>query len=160
MADRNGGTKPRKTPKIIQPGDPDYDRLVGTVTDEDVEVLQESALQTVHGDDIFIPFKRMALRQGTLEYGVIEIAPDVCKLIFHFEKVSRNFANQVGEFFWKKVRRKIITDSDIDAGASMEAGENPIFRSNWDMTILNISALVAQAKLNLIIDGLRKEFPV
>lgn len=160
MADRNGGTRARKTSKIIQPGDPDYTRLVGTVTDEDVAVLQEAATQTVKGDDIMISFKRMTLRQGILEYGVIEIAPDVCKLIFHFIKVSRSFANQLGEFFWKKVRRKIITDADIDAGAVMEAGENPIFRSNWDVTILNISALVVHAKLNLIIDGLRKEFPV
>jgi len=156
----NLSSKPRKTPKIIQPGDPDYARLVGTVTDEDVATLQESVDQTIHGDDIFIPFKKMSLRQGVLEYGVIEIAPDVCKLIFHFENVSKNFANQLGRFFWEKVRRKIITDADLMAGASVEAGENPIFRSNWDVTILNISALVAQAKLNLIVDSLKKEFPV
>lgn len=160
MTDRNGEPKERKTPSIIKPGDPDYERLVGTVTTEDVEVLQETATQVVSGDDIFIPFEKMVLRQGVLEYGVIEIAPDVCKLIFHFIKVSRSFANELGAFFWKKVRRKIITDSDIETGAIMEAGENPIYRSNWDVTILNISALVARAKLNLILDGLRKEFPV
>jgi hypothetical protein len=149
-----------KTPKIIKPGDPDYNRLVGTVTKEDVEVLKETATQHVAGQDIMIPFQRMAMRQGTLEYGVIEIGPDVCKLIFHFEDVSKNFANQLGAFFWKKVRRRIITDSDIEAGAIMEVGENPIYRNNWDVTILNISALVAQAKMNLIIKGLKLEFPV
>jgi hypothetical protein len=160
MTDRNGGARPKKTPAIIKPGDPDYERLVGTVTNEDVEVLKETATQTVSGDDIFIPFEKMALRQGVLEHGVIEIAPDVCKLILHFENVSRNFANELGAFFWKKVRRIIITDADIEAGAIMEVGENPIYRSNWDVTILNISALVARAKLNLILEGLRKEFHV
>ena len=160
MANFSTKPQPRKSPKIIKPGDPDYKRLVGTVTDEDVEVLQETAEQTIRGDDIMIPFKKMTLRQGVLEYGVIETAPDVCKLIFHFAGVSRNFANDLGAFFWKKVRRRIITDSDLMGGAIMEAGENPIFRNNWDMTILNISALVASAKLNLIIEGLRKEFPV
>jgi len=158
MADTSQGTKTRKTPQIIKPGDPTYAQLVGSVTDADVGALQESALQTIHGDDILIKFKQMTLRQGVLEYGVIETAPDVCKLILHFQNVSRNFANKLGEFFWNKVRRKIITDTDLMTGAIVEAGENPIYRSNWDVTILNINSVAAQAKLNLIIDGLKKEF--
>ena len=153
-------TKTRKSPRIIKPGDPDYKNLVGTVTDDDVEVLKESATQVVKGSDIMIPFEKMSMRQGVLEYGVIETSPDTCKLIFHFEGVSRNFANDLGAFFWKKVRRRIITDADLQYGAIMEAGENPIYRNNWDVTILNISAFVARAKLNLILDSLRKEFPV
>ncbi len=153
-------TQARKTPRIIKPGDSDYRRLVGTVTDDDVEVLKESATQVVKGVDIMIPFEQMSMRQGVLEYGVIETAQDVCKLIFHFQNVSRNFANQLGEFFWTKVRRRIITDADLQYGAIVEAGENPLYRNNWDVTILNINALVARAKLNLILDGLRKEFPV
>lgn len=150
----------QRTPKIIKPGDSDYERLVGTITQEDVDVLQETANQLVSADDIMIPFKKMTLQQGVVEYGVIEIAPDVCKLILHFENVSKNFANRLGEFFWKNVRRKIITDSDTSAGAMIFADENPIFRSNWDVTILNISALVAQAKMNLILDAIKKEFHV
>jgi len=153
-------TQTRKTPRIIKPGDPDYRKLVGAVTDDDVEVLKESVTQTVKGTDIMIPFEKMSMRQGNLEYGVIETSPDVCKLIFHFEGVSRNFANDLGSFFWKKVRRRIITDADLQYGAIMEVGENPFYRSNWDVTILNLSAFVARAKLNLILDGLKKEFPV
>lgn len=160
MANFSQESKERKTPKIIKPGDPEYAELVGSVTDDDVAVMHEAATQTIRGDDIMIPFEKISLRQGVLEYGVIEIAPDVCKLIFHFIGVSMNFANQIGEFFWKKVRRRIITDADLMGGAIVEAGENPMFRSNWDVTILNINSFVARAKLNLILDGLKKEFPV
>jgi hypothetical protein len=148
-----------KAPKIIKPGDPDYEALVGNVTDEDVQVLQENADQIISSDDIMIPFEKMSLKQGFVEYGVIETAPDVCKLIFHFIGVSKNFANDIGKFFWEKVRRRIITDADLDAGGVMEGGENPLYRANWDMTILNISGYTAEAKLKLIIDGLKKEFP-
>ncbi len=160
MGEHMADKQTRTAPRIIKPGDSDYKRLVGTVTDDDVEVLKESATQTVPGSDIMIPFEKMTIRQGVLEYGVIETAPDVCKLIFHFIGVSRNFANDLGAFFWRKVRRHVITDADLQCGAIMEAGENPLYTNNWDVTILNISGFVARAKLNLILDGLKKEFPV
>lgn len=148
----------RKKPKILQPGDPGYDSLVGSVTDEDVRTLQDTIHQQVSGKDLIIPFQTISLRQGTLEYGVIETSPSTSKLIFHFQNVSRKFANDLGRYFWKKVRRNIITDVDIHDGTIMEVGENSVYRNNWDVTILNVSTLMASAKMSLILKGLRKEF--
>lgn len=148
----------RKKPKILQPGDPGYESLVGSVTDEDVRTLRDTIHQQVSGKDLIIPFQTVSLRQGTLEYGVIETSPSTSKLIFHFQNVSRKFANDLGRYFWEKVRRNIITDVDIHDGTIMEVGENPVYRNNWDVTILNVSTLMASAKMSLILKGLRKEF--
>jgi hypothetical protein len=146
-----------KAPKIIRPGDPEYQALVGHVTDEDVKLLTGTADR----DAPAIPprFEKFELQYGEVEFSVIPTTTSASKICFHFMKIPKNFMIKISNFFFTQVRHKIVTAMEILEGASMECGENPIFRSKYDVTISNLNPYHAHQKAALIIKALKKEFP-
>lgn len=140
--------------RIIRPGDPTYDQFVKGVRPEDIQCLKDGLSQ--EGTAGGVAFETLPLKQGSVEYAVIDTSDTHAKLVLHFLKVSSRFMAELSHFFYTKVRGIIIGPGD--PFARMECGENPIFRSNWDVTILNLNKHVAAPKMRLILKALLKEF--
>lgn len=145
-------------PKLIKPGDPEYETFIKGVTEEDVNCLRQTLQQ--EGVANAVHFERTGLARGVeVEYAAIKTAEGTAKIVMHFEHVAPNMMNRIGEFFYKNVRGVIV--GPADPAMYMEVGRNvmnPV--SAWDVAILNLSAMNAPAQLRLILKALKKEFPV
>lgn len=143
-------------PLIIKPGDVEFDQAKASLTSKDVELLAN----TIKGQAsaMRIGFTEIPLRQGTVEYTVIEMTEITSKLVFHFKNVSKNFAIKLSQFFWEKVRGPIITPAMCLDGTAMQCGENELYRSNWDVIIFNLNKYLAPSIQETIIRRLLEEF--
>lgn len=143
-------------PLIIKPGDAEFDRAQASLTSKDVELLAN----TIKGQAsaMRIGFTEIPLRQGTVEYTVIEMTEATSKLVFHFKNVSKNFSVKLSSFFWHKVKGIIITPAMALDGAAMQCGENELYRSNWDVIIFNLNKYLAPSLQETIIRRLLEEF--
>lgn len=145
-----------KTPRIIRPGDKEFDQAKATITPGDVDLLAKTIVNQASA--IRIGFTEIPIRQGTVEYTVIDTTEISSKLVFHFKNVSKNFALKLSQFFWEKVRGPIITPAMCLDGVAMQCGENEIYRSNWDVIVFNLNKYLAQSIMETIIRRLLEEF--
>jgi hypothetical protein len=147
-----------KKSKILKPGDQEYQEALDSFTQEDLDLVRKGLEQ---GDlEVNIEWHRKDLREGTLEYAVIPLTATTSKVVFHFIKLSQKMMHEVSEFFQTKICGPIITVADIQSDVEVEAGLNPLWRSNWDVTILRVNKYRAPTMMHMIANLVAKEFPV
>jgi len=143
--------------KILKPGDAEYQKAIDAFTQEDLDMMRNGLAD---GDkQVSIDWHRRELREGMVEYAVIPLTPTTSKVVFHFIKVSQHMMAEISLFFQTKICGPIITVADIQADVEVEAGLNPIWRSNWDVTILRINKYRAPTMMHMIANLVTKEFP-
>jgi len=144
--------------KILKPGDPEYHKALESFTTEDLKLVQQGLKDGAK--QVAIPWSKKTLREGYMEYAVIPLTETKCKIVFHFVKLSTRLMEKVSAFFQTKICGPIITVADIKDDVSVEAGQNPLYRSNWDFMVFNYNKFRAPGVMNLIAEALAKEFHV
>ena len=148
-----------KESKILQPGDPEYHEALGSITDADMAIVKKGLEE---GDKPItdIAWKKVSLREGYMEYAAIDLTETKVKIVFHFIKVSQKMMHEISTFFQQKICGVIVTVADIQDEVSVEAGQNPVWRSNWDIIFFNFNKFRAPGVMTLIANTVAKEFPV
>ena len=145
--------------KILQPGDPEYHKALSSITEEDMAIVKKGLEE---GDKPItdIAWEKVNMREGYMEYAAIGLTETKVKLVFHFIKISQKMMHEISTFFQQKICGTIITVADIQDEVSVEAGQNPVWRSNWDIVIFNFNKFRAPGIMTLIANMVAKEFPV
>jgi len=147
-----------KKSKILQPGDPEYQEALSSFTQEDLDLVRKG-LEA--GDkEVDIQWHKKQLREGEMEYAVIPLTETTSKVVFHFIKLSQKMMAEMSLFFQTKICGPVITVADVQNDVEVEAGLNPLWRSNWDVTILRVNKYRAPTMMNMIATLVAKEFPV
>lgn len=145
-----------KERKILKPGDTEYQAALDSFTQEDLDIVRkglEAGDKTVD-----IAWTKKSLREGYMEYTTIELSETKTKIVFHFVKISHNLMSEISDFMRTKICGGVITAADIQGDVRVEAGENPLFRSNWDFIVFNYNKFKAPGIMNLIAKKLLEEF--
>ena len=142
--------------KILKPGDPEYNNMLSSITTEDLQLVRNGLAA---GDkQVAITWEKRTLKEGYMEYATLDLTETKAKIVFHFIKLSQNLMCQISDFFRIKICGPIITIMDIQDDVYIEAGQNPLFRSNWDFVAFNFNKFRASGIMRLIASKIVEEF--